>query len=397
MAIGCYNPDEHYLPASFKGVPFKALSYDSEHGRRGAEGEFPFGESTAYADMGIRIKTYSMRVRFADNAHVAQTAALISVCESSGPGTLVHPTRGILFVGCRACRVSEDQEKEAGVTYVDLDFVDATSLRNGIGLVTPSGLGLVASTFAIAVMVAFRRDYKPDSVRWYDSTATISRTSRAVNELASAYAAVTRNQESIERNKVMRDFRSIGVDEFALGNPDTASNVLQNGFNYIDTAGEPVDKIPTFRQIATNNSSPSSLEGEAALAEDAVARSMRLLSSVHLARSYLATRSANVDEGLNQMAIVMDMLDRDADTAYDDCRDSALFLAIRAFQDGVSGAMIHRAFNSPTLVTYQFGAPMHALVAAWEIYGDAKRSSDILFRNPGLPWLVGPSIVAERQ
>ncbi|RPH73630.1 hypothetical protein EHM76_05065, partial [bacterium] len=41
-----------YVPASFKGVQFYCVDADVEGGRRGAEGEFPFGEETAYADLG---------------------------------------------------------------------------------------------------------------------------------------------------------------------------------------------------------------------------------------------------------------------------------------------------------------------------------------------------------
>jgi hypothetical protein len=59
--------------------------------------------------------------------------------------------------------------------------------------------------------------------------------------------------------------------------------------------------------------------------------------------------------------------------------------------------MINRAYNSPSLVAYDFASQTHALVAAWEIYGDARRADDITRRNPGLPWAVGSQIFAEKS
>ena len=104
MALGCYTAP--YLPASFKGVPFEALTAESEHGRRGAEGEFPFGEQTAYADLGRKIRRYSLKARFVLNSHVDDSAALIAACESPGSGALAHPTRGIVNAACTSCKVS---------------------------------------------------------------------------------------------------------------------------------------------------------------------------------------------------------------------------------------------------------------------------------------------------
>src|SRR5262245_39833440 len=94
------NVGKDYLPASFNGVPFYCTEASSEHGRRGSEGEFPFGENTAYADLGRRIRTYTLSAVFRGDNHVREATALIAVCEAPGPGVLVHPTRGIVSAAC---------------------------------------------------------------------------------------------------------------------------------------------------------------------------------------------------------------------------------------------------------------------------------------------------------
>jgi len=83
-----------YVPASFKGVGFNCTEVDIEGGRRGAEGEFPFGEITAYADLGRKIQVYHLTAVFRADDHVFDSHSLFQACQSPGPGVLVHPTRG---------------------------------------------------------------------------------------------------------------------------------------------------------------------------------------------------------------------------------------------------------------------------------------------------------------
>src|SRR6187402_496026 len=98
------------VPASFKGVQFYCTEADVEGGRRGAEGEFPFGEQTAYADLGRKIRVYHLTAYFREDSHVWDSQALFVACESPGPGILVHPTRGAVMVACRSIKLSDKIE-----------------------------------------------------------------------------------------------------------------------------------------------------------------------------------------------------------------------------------------------------------------------------------------------
>src|SRR5262245_66687692 len=90
-------------PASFKGVQFYCTEADVEGGRRGAEGEFPFSEITAYADLGRKIRVYHLTAEFREDNHVKDSQALFRACESPGPVILVHSTLGAVMVACRNC------------------------------------------------------------------------------------------------------------------------------------------------------------------------------------------------------------------------------------------------------------------------------------------------------
>src|SRR4029079_15752726 len=96
------------VPASFKGVGFWCTEADIEGGRRGAEGEFPFGEDTAYADLGRKIRVFHLSAEFAEADHVWDSQALFDACQSPGPGLLVHPTRCTHMVACRSVKVTDN-------------------------------------------------------------------------------------------------------------------------------------------------------------------------------------------------------------------------------------------------------------------------------------------------
>lgn len=394
MAMGCYNADEAYFPASYRGLSFTCETAESEHGRRGAEGEFPFSENTAWADLGRRIRSYTLKARFAANNHTAQARALVALCEMPGPGLLVHPTQGVVTVACRSCKVSDSPEKEAGVTYVDLDFVEASIFTSGFGFVG-NLVALSLSAFLGSTVSSFQRRYQPANVRWYDARSVVSTMNDAVQQLQTGYLRASANENSQTKWQTVRDFRTITQDDFALNDADTAANVVQNSFSFIDQASAGNDKAAIMRAIINWATQNSGFPDEAGEAQNAVFTLVRLIAAAYLARSFTETKPLTVDEGLRQYDMVMAVLDQEAEIANADCYDTPLFLAIREFSVLVSRVLLSRAYESPTLVTYSFAGTTHGVVAAYEIFGDARRSRDLEGRNPGAPWELGPRIVAE--
>ena len=121
------------VPASFKGMGFWCTEASIEGGRRGAEGEFPFGEDTAYADLGRKIRTFNLTAVFREDDHVLDASAFFAICESPQPGILVHPTRGTHLVACRQITVSDKLEEAEGETTAELEFVEANPIGTGLG------------------------------------------------------------------------------------------------------------------------------------------------------------------------------------------------------------------------------------------------------------------------
>lgn len=395
MSGACYRPSDNYLPASFKGVPFEADSADSEHGRRGAEGEFPFGEKPAYADLGRRIRTYSLRAKFQSNNHRAESEALIAVCESRGAGLLVHPTRGPVMAACRSARVTDSPTESAGVTYIELDFVEANEAASGLGL-TGSLTTLAISGFITAVSASFRRNYSPSTARTYNVPAIISTMNQAIGQLQEGYLIVSANDDSKKRWDTVRDFNAVQLDEFVFYDVENAVNVVKNAFAQIDAAATGSTKFEVLRKLINWSSKSSSLAGESADSQNAIFTIVRLLASAYLSKSFTEEPASTIDEALIEYDQIMTVLEQEAELANEDCGDNELFLSIRNFTTSAARVLLERAYNSPTLVIYAFPGNVHMLVAAWEIFGDAKRASDMESRNKGPSWAVGPKIVAER-
>lgn len=395
MAGPCYNPDVEYLPASFKGFSFEADSSDSDHGRNGAEAEFVFGERTGYADLGIKIRTYQLRARFQTNDHIALTNAFIAVLESPGPGLLVHPTRGPVTAACRSARVTDSKVDAAGVTYVELDFVDANDITAGFGLIG-NLVAIALSPIISATETSFKRYYAPDGIRYYNTETVVSTMAQAVAQVQNAYLAVSGNDTSQEKWTTVRDFRNILIDEFTFYSPDNAWNVLRNGFSVLDTAAIGSDKFTVLRNLINWASAHSDLDGESGDAQNAIYTAVRVLAAAYLAKAYTETAATTVNEGLLQFDQIAAVLEQEAQIAKDDCHDNEFFLQIRAFAVDVARVMVNRAYNSPSLIVYAFPGTVHGLVAAWEIFGDAKRSRDLETRNSGSPWAIGPKIISER-
>src|SRR4029079_17615961 len=154
------------VPASFKGVGFNCTEVNIEGGRRGAEGEFPFGEITAYADLGRKIQVYHLNAVFREDDHVCDSHCLFQACQSPGPGILVHPTRGTVLAACRSIKLKDNVE-ETGETQCEMEFVEA----NGIGVGGPragpgysSLYGIIHSPLNDVSRASFLANYTPTLV-----------------------------------------------------------------------------------------------------------------------------------------------------------------------------------------------------------------------------------------
>lgn len=398
MAEGCYT--EPYLPASYKGVPFEAMEVSSEHGRRGAEGEFPFGENTAYADLGRRIRTYSLRGRFPTNDHVARSAALIAVCETPGAGLLVHPTRGPVLVACRSLKVTDNPLEEQGVTYIDLDMVEAFDWVNGFAFGNLLQIGLSLVSLLAVSRASFERDYQPANLTFQQAQMSRNAASSGILEVRTElHRAVAADTTAADLNawKALLDLEKAATNDTVLNDAKSTFDTLRLGMAGVDKFIDGDAQYQAFLRLANANAKVSALTGAGARSENAVYTMIRTIAAGYMARASLDEQTLTIADALKEYEQITAIFEQELAYARTTC-DNLMFLELRKFMTAAQAALLNRIYNLPALVTYNFGGAVHSLVAAYEIYNDAKRFADIEAQNPSAwPFLVGPNVIAEAQ
>lgn len=391
MAQGCYVPK--YIPASFKGVSFPCEEASSEHGRRGAEGEFPFGEFTAYADLGRRIRHYHVKARYADNDHLARARELIGAVESTGPGTLVHPHLGSVRAACKKAKVTNHVSDDQGYTDIDLEFVEAQDwLGSAVGAVL-SVVGVSELTAAVSTMFAAR--YVLDQVPIFDVEPAADTARSGVATIATQFRAATGLSADKKVWRISGDLDTVAMQGESVHRTATAWQAISNGIAAIDTyAASETARATALRRVVNWGARGSTLTGNGGSAQDAVISTVRILGAAYLAKAGATAVANSSQEACRQYNSVLTVLNEEADIARSRC-DDQLFVALRDFIATAQTALLDRVFGTPPIVEYDFSGGVFSVVAAHEIYGDATRFAEVEANNPDhLPFLVGPLVRA---
>lgn len=367
-----------YAPASFKGVSFLCTEADIEGGRRGAEGEFPFGENTAYADLGRKIRVYHLTAAFREDDHVSDSQALFAVCESPGPGILVHPTRGSVMVACRSAKFKDSIEDKAGETTADLEFVEANPISGLLG----SLFGLISSGLNTASKNSFLRDYRPTLVSQPWSKDIIDRAQFLVDLVGKTFIRTMAPDAPAQDWRDALKIEEVATDDGLAASASNVDRVLVSGFRHISSnVVDPAKAFTVMKKLANAATTSSDLpEGIAVESEEAVLSRHRILAATGMAEAAMGKKYAYIDEALQAMDAVLAVLEDEAQVAYKNC-DNTLFLELRKYATEFGKMMNDLAYRLPGLVAVNFMGGVHPLVAAYAIYKDAKRHRELEQRN----------------
>ena len=367
------------VPASFKGVGFWCTEADIEGGRRGAEGEFPFGENTAYADLGRKIRIYNLTAVFRDDNHVWDSHALFLACESPGPGILVHPTRGTVMVACRSVKVKDSLEDSAGETTAELEFVEANVGFSGI---LGSIFGIISTGLLATSQTSFLRDYTPHLVAQPWRTDVVDKTQSLITSVVQVAEHVVVSESPANDWRAIFNMWEVAQDDgLALSGP-VVDDALTSGFNLIGrNVVDPTNKFNIYRRLANTATTSTGLPaGAAVVSDEAVVSRFRLLAGVGMAEAAMGRKYPTIEEALVAKDIVMAVFEDEAHAAYAEC-DNRLFLDIEKYATEFSKMMYDLSYRLPGQIIVNFSGGVHPLVAAYTIYKDAKRHRELEERN----------------
>lgn len=110
-------------PASFRGVPFFIDSSQFTGGRRVTFHEFPDRNRPFPEDLGKAGQTFKVEGHILGDNYFETKAKIMEAVEKEGPGELVHPYFGTLFVQCGSFSVDEDT-KEGRIAKLSFLFYE---------------------------------------------------------------------------------------------------------------------------------------------------------------------------------------------------------------------------------------------------------------------------------
>ncbi len=368
------------VPASFKGVGFMCTEADIEGGRRGAEGEFPFGEDTAYADLGRKIRVFNLTAVFREDDHVGDSQALFAACESPQPGILVHPTRGTHLVACRSVKVKDQVEESQGETTADLEFVEANPVGTGLGA---SIFGIIASAVLSVSSASFRAAYTPGLISQPWSKDIVASAQSLVKVTHDALVQTFTTETSSVQWHVAIQMEEVATDPGLAASAENVDKALTSGINELTyNIQDPEDEWRVLRKLTNAGAVESSLpaNGGAAAVENSLYSRFRVLTGVALAETAMARKYPHVQAALSAMDTAAGVLEDEAKSAYNIC-DNALYFELHKYIVKFREMMYNLAYRLPGLITVDFQGGVHPLVAAYVIYNDAKRHRDLEPRN----------------
>jgi prophage DNA circulation protein len=342
--------------------------------------------------MGRRIRRYSLTARFATNDHVARAGAFVAICESPGPGLLVHPTRGAVQVGCESARVSDELLDGYGVTMVELEFVEANDfLTTAIGSV----FGTPITSFLSTVATNFGTNFTPSTAPFYEQGVILNSAAAQLGNVATELGAVLSVGAPQPAWAALWDVTQRAAVPVAAYDVPGTWTAVSNALAAIDRNGGRA-RYDAFKNIANGAAASSKLSPAAAVSENTLFASMRLSAAAYMARVASQTPASEMQTALERVDEINAILIEEERAAFEQC-DPALHLELTQFRANTVAELTRLAFEVPARVVYHFTGPVCSHVAAYRIFGDAKRFRELELANPHQAcWSMGPDILATK-
>lgn len=373
--------------ASFRGVPFHTLDADLAVGRRTVVHEYPQRDVPYVEDLGRRARAFSVEGYVLGEDYLAQRDALWRALEAEGPGELVHPRWGVLWVSVQDAARIKESPRDGGRASFSISFVEAgrNELPNALIDTTvqvadaaeavddAAGQAYVdqadvtgPQVLADTQVEAFSKDLEEllSTARDVISTEALAEQVRAISGVAGDLAALVRipvnlvqSLQSLQMQLVtaidrplsaLAEFRSI-----FLGNQRGSTSAL---------AGS------TRSRITVNDNARADLQRRTAIAQQA-----RVLA--------LAITDGVVETADQAQALRDTLLDQIDDELENTDPDAATVWALAGLRTALTRDVGARAELLGQRSTFDTQAVMPALVLAHRVYQDAARADELVRRN----------------
>jgi prophage DNA circulation protein len=373
--------------ASFRGVPFHTVDADLGIGRRSVVHEFPQRDEPFVEDLGRKARTFTVEGYVIGDNYLAERDALWAALEKEGPGELIHPRWGVLWVAVQDQARIKESPREGGLARFTITFIEAGSnvLPNTLtdttkqvdtackALDDAAGSAYcvdsnVEGPQVLADMQAksFAKDLQNmlKTVRQVTSTEDIVSLVRDIGGVSTSLTNLVRTPLNLVQSLQSLQQQLVGI----VDRPLSALSEFRIVFGENHRIGSSAPAGSTRSRVTVNDNARADLQRRTALSQQA-----RMLT-VAIADSEVRTADQAVtlrDALLDQIDIELESADPDAATA-----KALLLLRVAVTRDVAARAELLQQRSSITVM-----AVVPALVLAHRVYQDATRAEELAIRN----------------
>lgn len=397
------NWRDQLRPASFRGVPFHALSDSATFGRRTVLHEYPFRDLPYVEDMGRRAREIRVVGFVIGDDFMVQRDAMIEAIEQAGSGKLVHPQYGELNVSITDSGVTVDHATaEGGIARISFACIESGEAKFPIAqaatqdlLKQRSGFSLqaLADRFAGALNVASLPLFAVD-----DALGRVNEFLGQVKQIIAPIAGVT------GRSGVLALVDALLPQASALlQQPLQLARQIQGIVEAVRTAMPARSAVDALGQLATFGAGelhlPPTFLGQSLVYglgagdvpapaptptrlreagnRDVIHELIRGSAGSARARAVADLQFTDYDDAVAVRDAVVGHLDMVADISAND----AVYDALSALRAALVRDVAARGADLARLVSYTPEVTTPALVLAHRLYDDASRDADLIARN----------------
>lgn len=362
--------------ASFRGIPFQVYMAGGSLGRSTALHVFPNGSAPYPEDLGKAPQFYDVQGFVSGSSYMMQRDALEAAFQQPGPGTLVHPWYGSLYVALAGPVRTQHSAVDGGLWQFQARFVRVEKPGGLTG--APNLLDMVAERVSA---VAERAQALADSVGQYlDKGAwVVSQIETAAGVFISSVKSVLALPEGLSTLAGLTGSTGWLTGMISSGSFGASCwNMVQTGAENLPSGSGPaalLDLVRSAPQVTVSEifgtSRRAAAEGQRIVSN--VQRQMCAAAACSVAAAYAPSTTKEAGE---LQASVLDAIDAAQMEADDDT-----FAALSNLRTVTLRSMAEKARTLPDVISVTESQVMPSLAVVWRWTGGLEAEQELVARN----------------
>lgn len=359
--------------ASFRGAKFEVDDVEASGGRRLVKHEYPLRDEPYAEDMGRKAREYSVRAYIVQGRSYSYFDArkdMLKALEGSGPGTLIHPWHGEVKVCVDRYSMRESME-HGGLIEVSITFAEAGSLKQPAATAdTAYGTNKAATSVRDALKKEFMDKFGPAAKELAAVAETLQTGAALVMEYMGLPQALMAEGLAYAMALIATPSALFGALTGLFGELAGSGGASVDADSSYAFSSAPSRSVAPIDELLTTNpviDTPSTIALRTTLAGIAVTE----LAAASAYKDFITS-----DDALAERDTTLAGIDVIAPAVSD-----PVYSSLAELRRAVAVDLTTRGGQLPSLRTITLPTTMPALVASYNIYGDADRADEIISRN----------------